>query len=170
MAAFPQPFFAMAAFPQLELTCAAMGVAMADNVHAELRSLRRQNNSLKKKEAKLDKRCIKVLNKAFAEPTLTKFDIALSAAAVHPNLTIKRESDALTGENIVRVTFHNQKLSVQFDRRGKAIWYDKQIRHVRKFKDVVDKYLYTGRKCLNIYAPGVAKTRKHASMKFSIQP
>ena len=115
-----------------------MGVVMADNVHAELRSLRRQNNSLKKKEAKLDKRCIKVLNKAFAEPTLAKFNIALSAAAMHPNLAIKRESDA--GENIVRVTFHNQKLTVQFDRRGKAIWYDKQIRQLRtrKFKDVVE--------------------------------
>ena len=138
MAALPQPFFDMAAFPQLELTCAAMGVVMADNVHAELRSLRRQNNSLKKKEAKLDKRCIKVLNKAFAEPTLTKFDIALSAAAVHPNLTIKRESGA--GVNIVRVPFHDQKLTVHFDRRGKAIWYDKQIRQLRtrKFKDVVE--------------------------------
>ena len=130
----------MSTFPQLEQTCAAMGVVMADIVHAELQRLRRQNASLKNQEAKLDKRCIKVLNKAFAEPTLTKFDIALSAAAVHPNLTIKRESDALTGEKIVRVTFHNQKLSVQFDRRGKAIWYDKQIRHVRtrKFKDVVE--------------------------------
>ena len=110
------------------------------------------------------------MEKPFAGPTLAKFNIALSAAAIHPNLTIKRESDA--GENIVRVTFHDQKLTVQFDRRGKAIWYDKQIRHVRtrKFKDVVEKYLYPGRKCLNMYASGVAKTRKNASMKFSIQP
>ena len=78
------------------------------------------------------------MNKAFAEPTLAKFNIALSAAAIHPNLTIKRESDA--GEHIVRVTLYDQKLTVQFDRRGKAIWYDKQIRHVRtrKFKDVVE--------------------------------
>ena len=55
----------MSAFPQLEQTCAAMRVAMADNIHAELRRLRLQNVSLKKEETKLDRRCIKVLNKPF---------------------------------------------------------------------------------------------------------
>ena len=37
--------FAMAAFPQLELTCTAMSVAMANNVDPELRRLRLRNAS-----------------------------------------------------------------------------------------------------------------------------
>ena len=35
----------MASVPQLELTCTAMGVAMANNVHPELRRLRLENAS-----------------------------------------------------------------------------------------------------------------------------
>ena len=35
----------MAAFPQLEQTCAAMGVVMADNIPAEIRRLRLRNAS-----------------------------------------------------------------------------------------------------------------------------
>ena len=114
MAAFPQPFFDMAAFPRLEQTCAAMGVAMADNVHAEMRRLRRQ-------ETKLDRRCIKVLNKAFRQPSLKQFETVLSAVEVNPKISIKRDYAEDDDDQEFQVTFRGQRLVIVFDRRNRVL-------------------------------------------------
>ena len=113
------------------------------------------------------------MNKAFRQPSLKKFETVLSAVEVNPKISIKRQEHSYTREDgvvdtrEVVVYFRGQRLEIVFDGRNRAYWYQKQIRTGRKYKEVVTKHKPEG-KWEYDYGPGVAKTRKNASMTFTL--
>ena len=96
-----------------------------------------------------------------------KFETVLSAVEVNPKISIKRVEYRTTRE--VAVTFRGQRLEIVFDGRNRVHYFRKEKLTGRKYKDVVTKFKNVStRKWFTMYGPGVAKTRKNASMQFTL--
>ena len=126
---------------------------------------------LENKERTMDKQCIKALNKAFAQPTLAKFDTALSAAEIYPQITIKRDpvSLLLWRHSIVEVTFRDQKLEVSFGRRGKVVRFEKIANSVHDNIKKWSQNIRSARPKNGKHMPqALQKKRNHARMLFTL--